>query len=77
METESKVGSIKELPMQMQEILKATDFPVKRKDIIEQGRRKEAIPDIMREFGMLPDKEYNSAEEVAIEIHKIYSGIPA
>jgi len=77
METGSRVGNIKELPIEMQKILQTTNFPVKKKDIIDQGKKSKATPDIMQEFGMLPDKEYNSAEDVAKEIHKIYIGIPA
>ncbi|OEU41304.1 hypothetical protein BGV40_15655 [Methanosarcina sp. Ant1] len=77
METESKGGSIKDLPMEIQEILKNMDFPVTRNDIIEQERKSEAIQDILRELGMLPDKKYNSAEDIAKELHRIYIGIPA
>jgi hypothetical protein len=77
METESKDESIKELPIEMQKILKNINFPVKKHDIIEQESKSAAIPDILRELGMLPDKEYNSAEDIAKEIHRIYSGIPA
>jgi len=77
METSSRVGNIKELPIEMQKILQTTNFPVKKKDIIDQGKKSKTTPDIMQEFGMLPDKEYNSAEDVAKEIHKIYIGIPA
>ena len=75
METESKSGFITELPMDAQKVLKNIDFPVKRNDIIEQARKSGAIPDILRGLGMLPDREYNSAEDVAEELHKIYVGI--
>jgi hypothetical protein len=34
------------------------------------------MSDILRELGMLPDKEYNSVENVAEELHIIYTGIP-
>lgn len=77
METENKRGNVKELPMEIQKILKNIVFPVKRKDIIEQERKSAAIPDILQELGMLPDKEYNSAEDVAEELQKLYIGIPA
>jgi ABC-type antimicrobial peptide transport system ATPase subunit len=76
METESK-SKFTELPMETQEILKNIDFPVKRNDIIGQARKSRAIPDILRELGMLPDRQYNSAEDVARELHIIYIGIPA
>lgn len=77
METESKSGFIAELPVETQAILKNIAYPVKRNDIIEQARKSGAIPDILRELGMLPDKEYNSVENVAEELHIIYMGIPA
>jgi len=76
METESK-SKFTELPMETQEILKNIDFPVKRHDIIEQARKSEATPDILRELGMLPDRQYNSAEDVAEELHIIYLGTPS
>jgi hypothetical protein len=76
METEIKGGSIKELPMEIQELLKNIDFPVEKNDIIEQEWKKGAISDIVRELGMLPDKKYNSAEDVAKELHRLYIGNP-
>lgn len=76
METESKSEFIEELPMETQEILKSIHFPVKRDDIIEQARKSEATPDILQELGMLPEREYNSAEDVARELHLIYMGVP-
>jgi hypothetical protein len=77
METESKIGSIKELPMETQKVLKSIDFPANRKDIIDEEKKRGAIPDILRELGMLPEREYNSAEDVAEELHIIYMGVPA
>jgi len=77
METESKSRFIKELPVRTQEILFSIDFPANRSDIIQQVRKSGAIPDILREAGMLPDKKYNNSEDVAEELHKIYIGIPA
>jgi hypothetical protein len=77
METEIKGSSIKELPMEIQEILKNIEFPVKKNDIIEQERKSGAIPDILRELGMLPDKEYNSAEDVTEELQRLYIGTPS
>jgi hypothetical protein len=77
METEIKGLSIKELPMEIQEILKNIEFPVKKNDIIEQERKSGAIPDILRELGMLPDKEYNSAEDVTEELQRLYIGTPS
>ena len=77
MEIERKGGFITELPLETQEILKNIDFPVKRNDIIEQARKNKASPDILQELGMLPENKYNSAEDVAEELHRIYIGIPA
>ncbi|AGF95901.1 hypothetical protein MmTuc01_0467 [Methanosarcina mazei Tuc01] len=77
METESKDLFITELPVKTQEILKNMDYPVKRNEIIGRASRSGAIPDVMRELGMLPDRKYYSEEDVAEELHKIYMGIPA
>ncbi len=77
METESKSRFIAELPIETQEILNNIAYPVKRNEIIGQARKSGAIPDILRELGMLPEKEYNSAEDVAEELHTVYMGIPA
>jgi len=77
METESKSRFIAELPIETQEILNNLAYPVKRNEIIGQARKSGAIPDILRELGMLPDRQYNSAEDVAEELHIIYMGVPA
>ncbi|RXA20821.1 DUF2795 domain-containing protein [Methanosarcina sp. MSH10X1] len=77
MENETKSGFITELPMEAQKILQSMDFPVKRNEIIAQAKKSGAIPDILREFGLLPDKQYNSAEEVAGELHIVYMGVPS
>lgn len=75
MKTERKSESIKELPIELQETLKNTHFPVEKNDIIEQECKRGAIPDILRELGMLPDKKYYSAEDVVMELHRLYIGI--
>jgi ABC-type antimicrobial peptide transport system ATPase subunit len=77
METENKAEYITELPVEIQKMLKNLDFPIDRSGIIEQARKSKAIPDILRELGMLPDKKYNSAEDIAEELHKVYMGVPA
>lgn len=77
METESKREYVTELPLEIQKILKNLDFPIERKEVIEQARKSKAIPDILRELGMLPDKKYNSAEDLAEELHIVYLGVPA
>jgi len=76
METESK-SKFTELPVETQEILKNIAYPVNRNDIIGQARKSRAIPDILRELGLLPDRQYNSAEDAAEELQIIYMGIPA
>jgi ABC-type antimicrobial peptide transport system ATPase subunit len=76
METENKAGYITELPIEIQRMFKNLDFPIEKKGIIEQARKSKAIPDILRELGMLPDKKYNSAEDIAEELHKTYMGVP-
>ncbi|WP_292390026.1 DUF2795 domain-containing protein [Methanosarcina sp. UBA5] len=77
METESKSEYTTELPVEIQKMLKNLDFPIERNGIIEQARKSKAIPDILRELGMLPDKKYNNAEDIAEELHKTYMGVPA
>lgn len=77
METESKREYVTELPLEIQKMLKNLDFPIERKEVIEQARQSKAIPDILRELGMLPDKKYNSAEDLAEELHIVYIGVPA
>jgi len=77
METENKAEYIAELPIEIQKMLKNLDFPIDRNGIIEQARKSKAIPDILRELGMLPDKKYNSIEDIAEELHKVYMGVPA
>lgn len=77
MENETKSGFITELPMEAQKILRSMDFPVERNDIIAQAKKSGAIPDILRELGLLPDRQYNTAEEVAGELHMVYMGIPS
>lgn len=77
METESKSRFIAELPVETQKIINDMAYPVNRNDIIGQAKKSGAIPDIMRGFGMLTDRQYNSAEDVAEELHIIYLGPPS
>lgn len=76
METESKDEFIEELPVRTQKVLKGIDFPVKRNEIIKQAKESGAISNTLLELGMLPDKKYDSAGDVAEELHKVYMGIP-
>lgn len=79
METESKSKFIRELPVETQKILNNIAYPVNRNDIVGQAKKSGAIPDILRGgLGVLPDRQYNSAEDAAEELHIIYmGGIPA
>ncbi|MDD4754320.1 MAG: DUF2795 domain-containing protein [Methanosarcina sp.] len=77
MEIESKSGFVIELPMEIQRVLKSIDFPAQRNEILEQAKKSGEFRDILRELGMLPDKEYDSAEDVALQLHKIYIGVPS
>jgi Protein of unknown function (DUF2795). len=77
METESESEFFTELSMETQEILKNIDFPVHRNDIIEQAKKMEATPDVLQELGMLPERKYDSSEDVAKELHIIYLGVPS
>ena len=70
MEKETKSEFIAELPMGAQKILQSME-------IIAQAKKSGALPDILRELGLLPDKQYNNAEEVAKELHMIYMGVPS
>jgi len=70
MEVGSKSESILDLPKETQEILKNIKFPANRDNIIEQTRKSGATQDILEDIGMLPDKEYKSANEVARELHR-------
>lgn len=76
METESKSKFIRELPVETQKILNNIAYPVNRNDIVGQAKKSGAIPDILRGLGVLPDRQYNSAEDAAEELHIIYMGIP-
>jgi uncharacterized protein (DUF2267 family) len=77
MDAESKGGSIEELPIEIKDMLKNTDFPISKNDLVEQEKKRDSIADILRILGMLPNKKFNSAEDVAKELHRIFVGIPS
>lgn len=65
METRSTGGRVAEtLPPEFQSVLKDMKYPIKRNDIVDQARKSGVTPEILVDLGMLPDKEYKSADEV-------------
>lgn len=60
------------VPMDIQHVLQNIKFPAKKNDIIQQARSSGAMADpLLENLGMLPDKEYASADEVVKELEKI------
>lgn len=65
METKSKGGKISEmLNEEFQGLFKNIKFPAKRNDIVNQLREEKVSPEILQDIGMIPDKEYSSADEI-------------
>lgn len=59
------------VPMDIQNVLQNIKFPAKKNDIIQQARGKGAMADqLLENLGMLPDKEYASADEVVKELQR-------
>lgn len=57
--------------MDIQNVLQNIKFPAKKNDIIQQARGKGAMADqLLENLGMLPDKEYASADEVVKELQR-------
>lgn len=52
-----------EIPEEFQNVLKGIKFPIKRNDLIDQSRGK-VSDETLVDLGMLPDKQYSSADEV-------------
>jgi len=68
METGSKGKSMEEkLPMETEKVLERLNFPVKKSDIIEEARRQGVQKSILEDLGMLPDREYKSADDIRQE----------
>jgi hypothetical protein len=64
MERGSRSGtSAGEIPMEFQNLLSEIKFPVKRNDLVDQARGK-VSDETLEDLGMLPDKQYSSANEV-------------
>jgi len=64
MERGSKSGtSREEIPIEFQNVLKGINFPAKRNEIVDQARGK-VSDETLVDLGMLPDKQYSSADEV-------------
>ncbi|AKB78489.1 hypothetical protein MSHOH_2006 [Methanosarcina horonobensis HB-1 = JCM 15518] len=59
------------VPMDIQNMLQNVKFPAKKNDIIQQARGSGAMADqLLENLGMLPDKEYASADEVIKELQR-------
>ena len=56
-------SSSEELPMEFRNLLKEMKFPCKRNEIVDQARGK-VSDETLADLGMLPDKQYSSADEV-------------
>lgn len=74
MSTESENTYFQDLPAQTQKVLKKIEYPATNKDIIKQAKDLSALPNTMRELGMLPEKKYKNSEDVAKELYEIYIG---
>jgi hypothetical protein len=51
------------IPMEFQNILKEMEFPIKRNDLVDKAKGKVSA-ETLGDLGMLPDKQYSSADEV-------------
>lgn len=59
------------VPMDIQNVLEKVKFPAKKNDIIQQARSSGSMADpLLENLGMLPDKEYSSADEVEKELQR-------
>lgn len=59
------------VPMDIQNMLQNVKFPAKKNDIMQQARGSGAMADqLLENLGMLPDKEYKSADEVIKELQR-------
>lgn len=68
METGSKGKSMEEkLPMETEKVLDKLNFPVKKSDIIAEARKQGVQNSILEDLGMLPDREYKSADDIRQE----------
>ncbi|HZY24872.1 MAG TPA: DUF2795 domain-containing protein [Bacteroidales bacterium] len=51
------------IPKEFQNILKEMKFPIKRNDLVDKAKGK-VSDETLEDLGMLPDKQYSSADEV-------------
>jgi hypothetical protein len=59
------------IPMDIQNVLQKIKFPAKKNDIVQQARSSGAMADpLLENLGMLPDREYASADEVIKELQR-------
>ena len=58
------------IPMEFQNILKEIKFPAKKSELVSQARNKGISDETLADIGMLPDKQYSSADDVMREYEK-------
>ena len=58
------------ISMEFQSILKEIKFPARRNEIVSQARNKGISDETLAEIGMIPDKQYSSADDVMKEYEK-------
>lgn len=60
------------VPMEMQKVVKNMNYPAKKSELIANARKGGTTNILLlQKLGMLPDKEYSSADEVLDAITKI------
>ncbi len=52
--------------------LRDVNYPADKNEIVNNARRQNAPVDIVKNFDMLPDKRYNSAEDVWKDMEKSF-----
>jgi hypothetical protein len=55
------------LPMETEKVLEKLKFPAKKSDIIAEARKQGVQDSILEDLGMLPDREYKSADDIRQE----------
>jgi hypothetical protein len=54
-------------PVQVQKFLKDINYPVRKNDLIEHAKKKNASIEVLQDIAKLPDKEYTNAADVSRE----------
>ncbi len=60
-------GMEEKLPMEAERVLEKLKFPAKKSDIIAEAKRQGVQDSILENLGMLPDREYKSADDIRQE----------